>query len=257
MSINPGGNFGNVKYWNYTNPNKDYYTPMVEGVVVAIQEVQKHVYGQPGVGEFWPDGNPKMNIRITLGCEDGIFRMFEFQPANKAARMGQRRSIHMDLFNLSGGNMLNLIGKTISIWTQEGNYGVGNPRPFDCQLSEVQLPMPENVPEDLKAEKVLCNNAASGGQMIQPQPMSQQYAQPMQQGYQQMPQQYQQQPMQQGYQQYQQQPMQPQPQPYQQPMQQAPMGAQWQSMPTQQQPMQQGGFAQPMGGMVYDQDIPF
>lgn len=245
MSLNPGG--ANSYGWNYSKSDKPGYSTQLVGTVLAIQEVQKMGFtmnGQPGAPQFWPDGNPMMNIRIALATQEGELKTFTFQPAGKQARMGQKKSVHMDLFALTGNtDMMNLIGKTICIQTQEGHYGQGNPRPWYVSLVDAgpfKLSMP--LPPEFKVAQVLANTAASGGQ-VQPPQQPQQY--PQQQGYggyQQQP--AMQQPMQQGYgmqQQYQHptqtQPMMQQPQPtyQQQPMMQQPMQAQ----PMQAQPMMQ------------------
>jgi hypothetical protein len=193
--------------------------------------------------------------------------------------MGQKKSVHMDLFHLTGDtDMMNLIGKTICIQTQEGFYGQGHPRPWFVSLVDAgpfQLSQP--MPPEFKLPQVLANSAVSGGQVQTPQP---QY-QPQQPAYQQP--QYQQpyapqpayQPQQPAYQQPQpamQQPMyqQPQPamQPQPQPAQQYPQGmdpAIAQAMASQvfggpvtveQLPPQQP--SNPVGsGEVYDEDMPF
>lgn len=171
MSLNPGGNsYG----WNYSKPDKPGYSTQLIGTVLAIQEIQKMGYtmsGQPGAPQFWPDGNPMMNIRIALATENGELKTFVFQPAGKKARMGQKKSVHMDLFALTGNtDMMNLVGKTISIQTQEGHYGQGNPRPWYVSLVEAgpyKLNMP--LPSEFKAPQVLANAAASGGQVNLPQ----------------------------------------------------------------------------------------
>ena len=285
MSLNPSGTTNHS--WNYSKPDKPGYSTSLVGTVLAIQEVQKTSYtmnGQPGAPEFWPDGNPKMNIRLALATESGELKTFTFQPASKEARAGRKPSVHMSLFHLTGDtDMMNLIGKTIGIQTQEGHYGQGNPRPWS--IGEVQagpFSLPNELPSEFKAPQVLANNAVAGGRM-QP-PMQQQYYQqpPMQQQY------YQQPPMQQQY--YQQPPMQQQPMPqmqpqmqgYQQPMnpqpqmqpqpamqpqmQQAPQGYPQEMDPSVAAAMQQMGVASvqevgqvqsdPVVGSVYD-DVPF
>lgn len=172
MSINPTGS---TNYnWNYSKADKPGYSTQLIGTVLAIQEVQKMGFtmnGQPGAPEFWPDGNPKMNIRLALATEAGELKTFTFQPAGKAARMGQKKSVHMDLFALTGNtDMMNLVGKTICIQTQEGHYGQGNPRPWAVSLVEAgpfELAMP--LPAEFNAPQVLANTATSGGQVTAPQ----------------------------------------------------------------------------------------
>ena len=276
MPINPGG--ANNHGWNYSKPDKPDYSTQLVGTVVAIQEVQKMGFtttGQPGAPEFWPDGNPKMNIRIAVATMEGELKTFTFQPASKMARMGQKKSVHMDLFALTGNtDMMNLIGKTICIQTQEGHYGQGNPRPWFVSLVDAgpfQLAAP--LPSEFKVPRVLANSAVSGGQVtlpqqaypypatppqpvVQPQPMRQPQYQPAPQ-----PMQYQQ-PM-------------PQPQPmYQQP---APQPVQYQPQPEAMDPsimaaMASQAFGAPVtvetvppvvpvdpvgGGEVYDDEMPF
>lgn len=176
MALNPGGtsNYG----WNYSKPDKPGYSTQLVGTVLAIQEVQKMGYttsGQPGAPQFWPDGNPMMNIRLALATEQGEIKTFVFQPAGKQARMGQKKSVHMDLFHLTGDtDMMNLIGKTICITTQDGRYGQGNPRPWFVQLVEAgpfKPAMP--LPPEFKLPQVLANSAVSGGQVQAPQPQQQ------------------------------------------------------------------------------------
>lgn len=267
MALNPGG-AGNYS-WNYSKPDREGYSTQLVGTVLAIQEVQKLGYtttGQPGAPQFWPDGNPMMNIRLALATEQGELKTFTFQPAGKAARMGQKKSVHMDLFHLTGDtDMMNLIGKTLLISTEEGRYGQGNPRPWFVQLVDAgpfQLATP--LPPEFKLPQVLANNAVSGGQVQappQPQPHYQQYQQPVMQ---QQPQR-----MAPVYQPVQQQPQyQPAPQYQQQPAQQYQQGMDPQIMQAmasqafggpvtvEQMPPQQP--ADPVGnGYVYDEDMPF
>lgn len=183
MSLNPTGT---VNYnWNYSNPQKDGYSTTLVGTVLAIQEIQKRTFsmnGQPGAPEFWPDGNPKMNIRIALATPEGQLKTFTFQPAGKRQRESGQ-GVHMQLFALTGNtDMMNLIGKTIQIQTQDApqgtRYGSGNPRPFtvtEVQGGPYQLSTP--LPAEFTVPQVLCNDAVSGGQMMPQQ--TQQAAPPM------------------------------------------------------------------------------
>jgi len=250
MSLNPISMSENS--WNYSHPGTPTYMPTLTATVLGLQEIQRREYvpGRPGQGpaSFWPDGKPKMNIRMIMVDQMGALKTFIFQPAGKAAREGKKRSIHMDLFALTGNtNMMNLVGKTIVLSTHEpevGSWGQGNPRPFEVSLA------PEGVgpfkyegelPAEYKLPEVLCNDAVSGGQM-QPQ----QQAQPItNQQWQQMMGYPQQQPQQQM--------MQPAPQPM--------MQSQMPAMdPNVMAAMQQLGATniQPVQQMSpYDSEIPF
>lgn len=188
MSLNPGNT--NIN-WNYNKPDKPGYTETIVGTVVAMQEVQNREYNPygngPGAPSFWDpptNSRPKMNIRILLVNQMGDLVSFTFQPAGKEARAGKKRSVHMDLYHLTGDtDMQNLIGKTIKISTQQGNWGLGNPRPFDVSLTE-DGPFVTNkeIPAEYLNPFLLCDQAVSGGQIntgvapqniqpVQPQPV--------------------------------------------------------------------------------------
>lgn len=241
MSINPGGTNYN---WNYSKPDKPGYSTQLVGTVLAIQEVQKMGYtmsGQPGAPEFWPDGNPKMNIRLALATDSGELKTFTFQPAGKAARMGQKKSIHMDLFALTGNtDMMNLIGKTICIQTEEGYYGQGHPRPWTVFLVDAG-PFDVPLPPEFKAPQVLANSAAAGGQVqAPPQQPAYPYTQQQPAQFRPAPQ-----PQYQPAPQYQQPAYQPAPQPQYQPVQQ----------PAPQQPQMDPGIMAAMAGQVFGGDV--
>ena len=285
MALNPGGS--SSYSWHYSGKHDDRTLELI-GTVVAIQEVQAREYnmstGQPGRPRFWPDGNPVWNIRMAFAMPDGSLKTFQFAEAGKKQMSGEKPSVHVQLYNLTSGNMTDLIGKTVHLWTWDQDpetqqaWGQGNPRKFGVELvpdQTYELSVP--LPDDFKVDKLYANDAVQGGQPVAPAP--QQIQQPQMQGnfyappmVQQQPQ-YQQMPMQQPMQQ--QMPMQ---QPM-QPMQQMPMQQQQptiQQMPPQQAaaaPMPQGmdpAIAQAMQavgavnvqpvdttGGVYDQDIPF
>ena len=187
MSLNP---FGNTSYnWNYSKPDREGYSPMLVGTVYNLQEVQKMTYttnGQPGQPEFWDapyNKQPKMNIRLILIDPQGQIKTFTFQPAGKMQRAGKKPSVHMDLWNLAGGqghSITELKGKTIGISTEEGHYGQGHPRPWKVGLVEDGPYEPAiPVPAEFDAPTVLANTAVSGGQFVSNQqpPMPQQMPQ--------------------------------------------------------------------------------
>lgn len=243
MSLNPAG-MKKSYAWNYSNNQKEGYSEELIGTVAALQEVQASTFNPngPGMPAFWDDGKPKMNIRIWLIDATGEYKFLTFSPASRAAREGKKRSLHIDLFALTGNtDMRNLIGKTIKIATQPGTYGSGNPRPWSCELMEAgPFTATEELPAEARAEKVLANASAHGGQTVAPQMPQPQYPQ----GYGMAPQM--QMPQQQMYQQ-------PQPQPmYQQPMsqQQYPQGMD----PNVASAMQNMGAT---NVSVYDENLPF
>lgn len=195
MSINPTMNSeeGASYHWNYSKPDKEGFSNELVGTVLNIQEVQAREYSMNGMGapKFWPDGNPVMNIRMVFAVADGSVKTWTFQPAGRLAKQGKKKSVHLDLYALTGNTtMMNLVGRTLRIVTQQPpqgfSYGVNSPRPWHVELVPDVVYQPNvEVPAELMVEKVLCNDAASGGQLNvqQPQPMQQQPQPPMQNGY--------------------------------------------------------------------------
>lgn len=251
MSLNPGG--ASNYNWNYSNQNNDGFSLELWGTVVSMQEVQAREFNpnnrQPGRPRCWPDGNPVMNIRIGFATPDGSLKSITFQKAGKKQVSGEKPSLHMQLFNLTNGNMMELMGKTVHLTTwpahpQTGQaWGQGNPRLFAVEeVTNIKYELTVPLPSEFLVPELLCNDGAQGGQPIPPSPQQMQQANVM--------------PMQGGYfaaptitQQYQ-----PQPQPmYQQaPMQQAPVQQQAaippQQMPaTQAMPPQQASAPMPQG----------
>lgn len=185
MSLNPvAANYN----WNYSNTEKPGYSDVLIGTVLAIQEVQATKYRSTDP-DFWPDGNPKLNIRMAFADQNGMLKTFTFQPANKDAKRGLKKSVHMDLFHLTGDtDMTNLIGKTIKIQTWPVNpstnapWGTGNPRLFDVSLVDGEhydLLMPAQLPHEYSVPVLLADKAVSGGQVIQQGVAPQQIQQPV------------------------------------------------------------------------------
>jgi len=177
MSLNPTGGGASIN-WNYSKPGEAGYTTELTGTVVAIQQVQAMNFGNNGMPttpKFWDDGNPMWNIRFVLCGPSGGLRSWTFQPAGKAAKAGERKSVHVDLFALTGNtDLMNLIGKTIKIATEQPpqgfNYGRGNPRPWTVELVEDQGPFEPTEPLDpmFQVPQLLANQSTSGG-VMQPQ----------------------------------------------------------------------------------------
>ena len=288
MSLNPSGMGGTS--WNMSRPNDEGYSLELFGTVVALQEVQARMYNpgsnHPGAPRFWPDGNPVMNIRMALADPAGSLKTVTFAKAGKKQVSGEKPSLHMQLFNLTNNNMMELIGKTIHLWTWPANpntgvaWGQGNPRLFGVEeiTDGTRYELAGALPPEYTVPELLANDGANGGQPngqpmpANPQMMQQPQVPPMMQGGYYAPPMPQQQPMQQQYPYNMQQPAQYQPQPMPQPqVPQQPMPA-MQAMPPQQSaPMPQGmdpavaqamqavnaTNVQPMDYSPYDADMPF
>lgn len=187
MALNPTPSYQALS-WGSPDA-KGYVAPDAQGqqvfigTVVAIQEVQAREFsmtpGRPGRPRFWDDGNPVMNIRMAMVDPMGDLRTFTFAEAGKAQKSGDKPSVHMDLWHLTGDrSMTDLIGKTIQIMTWTANpengqrWGQGNPRLFNVMDRTDVGPFQANVsiPPELTVDKVLCDDAVSGGQPnVQPQ----------------------------------------------------------------------------------------
>lgn len=172
MALNPTAG-GDSHNWNYSRPDDPGYSTRLVGTVAAIQEVQAMEFdgnGRPSKPRFWPDsGQPVWNIRMVIVGPKGGFRTWTFQPASKAAKAGEKKSVHIDLFNLAGGvEFKNLIGKTIFIETDAPpagfGYGKGNPRPWRVGLvNEGPYQLAEPLEPIYQMAQVLANGAVSGG----------------------------------------------------------------------------------------------
>jgi hypothetical protein len=178
MALNPTPS-GDSHNWNYSRPDDPGFSLKLVGTVAAIQEVQAMNFGndgRPSTPKFWENSNqPVMNIRMVLIGPSGGYRTWTFQPASKAAKEGKKPSVHIDLFKLAGEkNLLDLVGKTISVETQappQGfSYGIGNPRPWKVALVTDQGPfqLAEALDPIYLMPQVLANGAVSGGTMQVP-----------------------------------------------------------------------------------------
>lgn len=175
MSLNPTPS-GDTHNWNYSRPDDVGYATELTGTVAAIQEVQASEFGKGGVPTgpaFWPDGNPKMNIRLVLVGPKGGYRTWTITPAGKDAKAGLKPHVHIDLFKLAGGvQFTDLIGKTIHVETDAPppgfGYGLGKPRPWRVSLvNEGPYTVDPANPIDpiYLLPKVYHNTTVSGGTM--------------------------------------------------------------------------------------------
>lgn len=194
MSLNPGGT-GNYA-WRYSPKHEDR-TLELWGTVVSLQEVQAREFNygsnQPGRPAFWPDGNPKMNIRVGFATPDGSLKSVTFNKAGKKQVSGEKPSLHMQLFNLTNGNMMELMGKTIHLWTWDAHpetgqaWGQGNPRLFGVEevTDGTKYELSGPLPPEFQVPELYANDAVQGGQPTPPSPqqIQQPNVMPMQGGY--------------------------------------------------------------------------
>lgn len=144
--------------WNYHDPNKQGYMEMIEGTVVEISNPQSINFAtkQP---ETWPDGNPKLNLRMMIKGRSGAELGWTFSPKGRGAEAclsaldpnGTRAQVSIE----------EMLGKFIRVQTQAGVYNSQNPRPWwvtilgegdagsvrgMVDLSARQAPAPQQVP---------------------------------------------------------------------------------------------------------------
>lgn len=207
--------------WNYSKPQEEGYMEMIEGTVVEISNPQSINFNtkQP---EVWPDGNPKLNLRLTIKGKSGRELNWTFAPRSVSAEaclaaldpQGTRSQVNIE----------ELLGKFIRVQTQAGVYNSQNPRPWWVTLLGEGDAGSVRGMVDLSAQKAPVQQPqVQQAPAPQIQYAQQQAAQAL--GYQQAPA--------------------PQPQPQPQPA------------PVQQAPVNQVPYEQDPTGGYYDQDIPF
>lgn len=191
MSLNPNGYSANYN-WNYSKPDKPGYSEELVGTVVSLQEIQAREWKEGGIGvpKYWTNGDPVMNIRMGLATADGQFKTITFQKAGRKQMAGEKPSLHVSLFKLTNGDMMELLGKTIHLTTWAFNpatnqaWGRGNPRLFAVEEVENPTPYQTNVPAEYKIPELFADDGAHGGQPVAPAPSQIQVPQPQ---YQQAP----------------------------------------------------------------------
>lgn len=113
--------------WNYSDPHKPNFCTTLTGTVVGIDNPQAYDF-QSGKPRTWDDGTPVRNIRMFIQeSKTGDELSITFKP--KSA-----------LFNAIGesvDSVADLIGHAVELKTEEGNYGFGNPRPWQVSVGEV------------------------------------------------------------------------------------------------------------------------
>jgi hypothetical protein len=182
MSLNPVPS-GDSHNWNYSRPDDAGFALELIGTVAAIQEVQANEFsadGRPTGPAFWPDGNPKMNIRLVLVGPKGGYRTWTITPAGKEAKQGLKPHVHIDLYKLAiaggGDQFTQLIGKTIKVTTVAPppgfGYGRNNPRPWTVEDVSATAPGAPYAPDPANPidpiyllPKVYHNTSVSGGTM--------------------------------------------------------------------------------------------
>jgi len=105
---------------------------MVEGTVVEVSMPQHRNY-QTREPEFWPGGNPKLDVKLMILMDDGEEIGWQFQPRKSNAAEACIKALDPDNTGIALSYKM-FLGKRIRVATQEGQWGNRNPRPWVVQI---------------------------------------------------------------------------------------------------------------------------
>lgn len=143
MDIFGVGSGSSRKFWNFTNEEKEGFSPTITGDVVEIAAVPRRVFQSQEI-DRWKDGNPKTDMRITLLCADGVERCFSFK-FSSSRNTEYWNNLQTALFDamknagLGGATLQELAGLNITVATKVPpagfGYSMANPRPFTANIN--------------------------------------------------------------------------------------------------------------------------
>ena len=204
-SMLAGGGMSDGKFWNFSRQDQEGYMPVLDGTLTKVSFSQARNYDanqRKFTGPaFWPDGNPKLMIRLHVTDLNGEVWLHEIQPKSHC--------LNEDWLPKSpSGSIEGFLGQHIRIEaeqevrTQDGRvipFGSGNRRHFFVSIVGPGLVASEGVDyESLEKLSSARPQAAVAPQPQGYQPQPQGY-QPQPQGYQPMPPQQMSRVMQQAY----------------------------------------------------------
>lgn len=207
-SMLAGGGMADGKFWNFSRQDQEGFMPVLDGTLTRVSFSQARIYDAnqrkfTGLA-FWPDGNPKLMIRLHVTDLNGEVWLHEVQPKSHC--------LNEDWLPKSpNGSIEGFLGQHIrveaeqEVRTQDGRvipFGSGNRRHFFVSIVGPGLAASEGVDyESLeRLSKARPQATPPQGAVAQPQgyPQPQGY-QPQPQGYQPMPPQQMSRVMQQAY----------------------------------------------------------
>lgn len=133
------GSNNNGNFWNYGNPEKDGYSPMLMGRLVELSDPMATKFKSNEI-DRWDDGNPKRNIRMAIVDSAGNEFLWDFGPGSKSKPSNAMTACANALAaaNIQAKGLEDMLGMVISIQTQEPpqgfSYGAGAPRPWQVQI---------------------------------------------------------------------------------------------------------------------------
>ena len=132
-------NRGSGNMWNYAHPDREGFMLQIQGTVVEVKEVAATKFNSNEI-DRWPDGNPKLNVCLTIQGQSGRELDWVFSPGGTqkpTTAMAACRAA-LQAAGEPAESVAELGGKTIVVATvapPEGfNYGQGNPRPWSVQV---------------------------------------------------------------------------------------------------------------------------
>ena len=173
-----GGGSGNS--WNYHSPEKDGYSLVLDGQVVAIDTPIAHSFsqdGKQGAPKFWNDGNPVRNIKLTVADVNGNSFDWTFSISKKRSTSAFNQVMQAILaVNPNATSIADCMGYHITVSTQQPPQGFGysaaNPRPWSVRIGE-EMPRVEGFSYEV-------TDSAASAQRNQQQQVQQEYQQQQQ-----------------------------------------------------------------------------
>ena len=144
FSFDRGGANGDGNFWNYGNPEKDNYSPMLVGRLVELSDPCATKYMSQEI-DRWDDGNPKRNIRMAILDGAGNEFLWDFNPGSKSKPSMAMLACANALVaaGIKAPGLEDMLGMVISIQTQEPpqgfKYGAGAPRPWQVQIMDANV----------------------------------------------------------------------------------------------------------------------
>lgn len=150
-SMLSGGGMSDGKFWNFSREDQDNYMPVLEGTLTKVSfdqaknyDANQRKFTSPA---FWPDGNPKINIRLHITDLGGEVWLHEVQP--KSACLNEDW-----LAKSPNGSLEGLLGQHIRVEAEQKivmpdgrviEFGSGNRRHFKVEVLGPGLAPSEGV----------------------------------------------------------------------------------------------------------------
>lgn len=152
-SILGGGGMSDGRFWNFSNQEAEDFRPVIEGTLFKVSFSQERQYDaaqRKFTGPaFWPDGNPKVMIRLHIKDLDGTDWLHEVKPKSHCL-------VEDWLPASPNGNIEGLLGQHIKVEAQQPivvngqviQFGSGNRRHFTVTVMGPGLCPSEGVDYD-------------------------------------------------------------------------------------------------------------